>query len=53
LASGFNNFGFVKTEYIIVKGSIPGVAKRPVLLTTPLRPTKFRAKKKLEVVELR
>lgn len=53
LASGFHKFGHIKTEYIIIKGSIPGVHKRPVLLTTPLRPTKYRQKKKLEVIELR
>jgi large subunit ribosomal protein L3 len=53
ISSGFHKYGNVKTDYIILKGSVPGVTKRPLLMTSPLRPTKYRAKKKLEVVELR
>jgi large subunit ribosomal protein L3 len=53
ISSGFHKFGNVKTEYIILKGSIPGVPKRPILMTTPLRPTKHTGKKKYEVIELR
>ncbi len=34
---GFVRYGLVKNEYILVKGSIPGSKKRPVLLTEPLR----------------
>ncbi len=53
ISSGFHKFGNVKTEYIVLKGSIPGVPKRPILMTTPLRPTKHTGKKKYEVIELR
>lgn len=35
--SGFHKYGLVKNEYIVIKGSIQGPRKRPVLLTLPLR----------------
>jgi len=53
VASGFHKYGNIKTDYIILKGSIPGVTKRAILLTAPLRPTRFQAKKNFEVLELR
>ncbi len=53
ISSGFHKYGNLKTEFIILKGSVPGVPKRPLLMTTPLRPTKYTAKKKYEVIELR
>jgi large subunit ribosomal protein L3 len=34
---GFKHFGIVTSDYIIVRGSIPGVAKRLVKLRQPLR----------------
>lgn len=37
---GFVRYGFVKNEYLLLKGSIPGPKKRPVILTEPIRPTK-------------
>ncbi len=53
IASGFHKYGDIKTDYIILRGSIPGVKKRPILMTTPLRPTRYQKKKKFEVIELR
>ena len=50
---GFEHYGVVKTEYIILKGSVPGPQKRGLVITTAIRPSKFMAKKKLEVLELR
>ena len=47
------NFGDVKTDYIIVKGSIMGPSKRQLLLTAPLRGTKKQLKKNYELVGLR
>lgn len=38
--SGFLHYGFVKNEYLIVKGSIPGHIKRAVRITFPIRPHK-------------
>jgi len=52
-AGGFVHYGDIKTDYIIVKGSVTGPQKRPLLLTVPLRPTKSATKQKLEFIELR
>ena len=51
--SGFEHYGIVKTDYMILKGSIPGPQKRGLVITFAIRPTKYQAKKKLEVIELR
>jgi len=50
---GFEHYGVVKTEYLILKGSIPGPKKRGLVITPALKPSKFMGKKKLEVLELR
>jgi len=47
------NFGDAKTDYMVVKGSIQGPAKRQLLLTAPLRETKKTLKKNYELIELR
>jgi len=47
------NFGNIKTDYIVVRGSIQGPAKRQLLITSPLRKTKKQDKKSFELVELR
>ena len=47
------NFGDVKTDYIIVQGSVQGPSKRQLLLTASLRGTKKQLKKNYELVELR
>jgi len=46
--SGFPHYGKIKTSYVLVKGSVPGPAKRQILLTPSYRPTKMQAKKKYE-----
>jgi len=50
---GFEHYGIVKTDYMILKGSIPGPQKRGLVISVPLRPSKFQSKKKFEVLELR
>ncbi len=50
--SGFKNYGRIKTDYIILSGSIPGVEKRPIMITKASRKTKSQEKKKLELKEL-
>jgi len=50
---GFHNYGNIKTDYLILRGSIPGVTKRAILITHSIRPTKNQAKQKYEVLELR
>ena len=47
------NFGNIKTDYIIVQGSVQGPAKRQLLITSPLRGTKKQLKKNYELLELR
>ena len=50
---GFKHFGEIKTDYIILQGSVPGPKKRQLLLTVPLRETKRQIKKNYEFLELR
>ena len=47
------NYGDINTDYIIVKGSVQGPAKRQLLITTPLRETKKTKKKNYELIEIR
>jgi large subunit ribosomal protein L3 len=35
--SGLHNYGLIKNEYLLIKGSIPGSKKRLVLMTYPIR----------------
>jgi len=50
---GFEHYGVIKTDYIILKGSIPGPKKRGLIITNTIRPTRYQSKKKFEVIELR
>jgi len=50
---GFKHFGKIKTDYMIVYGSIQGPAKRQLLITVPLRVSKKQIKKNYEFLELR
>lgn len=36
---GLHQYGFVKNEYLLIKGSIPGAKKRLVVITYPIRNT--------------
>jgi len=47
------NFGDIKTDYIIVSGSVQGPSKRQLIISSPLRETKKQLKKNYELVELR
>ncbi|VVB80635.1 50S ribosomal protein L3 [uncultured archaeon] len=51
--NGFKHYGFLKADYLLLKGSVHGPKKRAILMTTPLRPSKYQVKQKLEVLELR
>ncbi len=46
------NYGDIKTDYVIVRGSIQGPAKRQLVMTAPLRTTKKQDKKNFELVRL-
>ena len=47
------NYGDIKTDYLVVSGSVMGSAKRQLVLTAPLRKTKKQEKKAYSFVELR
>jgi large subunit ribosomal protein L3 len=47
------NYGNVKTECILIRGSIQGSQKRQILLTYPIRQTKKQNKKNFEFLEVR
>ena len=47
------NYGDIKTDYILVKGSVQGPAKRQLLITAPLRETKHTKKEDYELLEIR
>jgi len=50
---GIKNFGDVKTDYVVVYGSVQGPSKRQMLITAPFRETKKQLKKNYEFIELR
>ena len=47
------NFGDIKTDYILVYGSIQGPAKRQLILSHALRETRKQLKKDYELLEIR
>jgi large subunit ribosomal protein L3 len=51
--TGFKNYGKIKSNFIVVKGSVQGPTKRQVVLTPSFRATKKTAKTKLEFIELK
>ena len=48
-----SNFGNVKTDYLVIAGSVQGPAKRQLLITSPLRKTKKQQKKNYKFIEIR
>lgn len=52
-AQGFRGFGKIRSDYMILQGSVQGAAKRQLLITMPLRPSKKQVKKNYEFLELR
>lgn len=47
------NFGNIKTDYVLVKGSVQGPSKRQLIITAPLRETKKTKKQNYELLDLR
>ncbi len=43
------NYGDIKTNYLILTGSVQGSAKRQILVTAPLRKSKMQTKKNFEL----
>ncbi|MEK6873435.1 MAG: 50S ribosomal protein L3, partial [Nanoarchaeota archaeon] len=52
-SGGFNHFGNISGDYILVMGSVHGPVKRQLVITHPLRATKKQSKKNYEFIELR
>lgn len=50
---GFHKYGKINTSYIVLKGSVSGPQKRPVMLVPSIRPSRSAVKQKFEVIELR
>ncbi|MFB6076444.1 MAG: 50S ribosomal protein L3 [Candidatus Aenigmatarchaeota archaeon] len=48
---GFKNYGLVKSNFVIIKGSVPGSSKRPVFLRKPIR--KHNKKYPVEIKEIK
>ncbi len=46
------NYGTINTDYLIIAGSVQGVPKRPLLITTALRISKMQKKKNYEFLEI-
>jgi len=52
-SSGFLNYGNVKGQYVLVKGSVPGAAKRLVMMRSPARTRQLQeAAPKIEYLSL-
>jgi large subunit ribosomal protein L3 len=49
---GFLNYGLIDGDFVIVKGSVMGTAKRAIFLTYPLRPSKNSIKQNYDLVKL-
>lgn len=50
---GFKHYGKIRTDYLIVRGSIQGPQKRALVIAYPIRPSKARVKLNYEFIELR
>lgn len=51
--SKMKNFGDIKSDYIVVSGSVQGPVKRQLIITPALRATKKQLKKNYGLIELR
>jgi len=52
VSSGFEHFGNIKTDYIIIKGNVPGTEKSALLLTSAFRETKKTKKKNYQLIKI-
>ncbi len=48
--SAFPHYGLLRTDYIVVKGSVQGTPKRPLVLRWPVRPPKWSPKQAPKIV---
>tara|TARA_Y100000310_G_scaffold318329_1_gene372240 strand:+ start:502 stop:1464 length:963 start_codon:yes stop_codon:yes gene_type:complete len=52
-SGGINSYGLIKTEYVLIKGSVIGPKKRAVVLSKARRPTKKLAKGSYQIVNIK
>ncbi len=50
---GFLHYGLIKNNYLLLKGSIPGPVKRPIILTEPIRPKNKGYQIEIKTINLR
>jgi large subunit ribosomal protein L3 len=50
--SGFNKYGMVRNPCLLIKGSLQGTQKRPLLITTAARPSKKTKKQNFEILKV-
>ncbi|MEM2021106.1 MAG: 50S ribosomal protein L3 [Zestosphaera sp.] len=48
--SGFPHYGLVKTDYVVIAGTLQGTPKRPLILRWPVRPPKWAPSRAPKVV---
>ena len=46
------NYGGIKTDYIILRGSVQGASKRQLIITRALRPTRKQLKKNFQLIRI-
>ena len=51
-SSGFLNYGNVRNQYVMIKGSIPGASRRLVMMRAPARAKKMEPPPKIEYLSL-
>ncbi len=51
--TNIKNYGNIKTDYLLVAGSVQGPSKRQILLTAPLRESRKQNKKAYELVGIK
>ena len=52
-SEGFKHYGAIKSDYIMVYGSIQGPVKRPLLISAPARESRKQVQKNYEFIEIR
>ncbi len=52
MKGGILNYGIVKSDFLIVDGSIPGVSKRLIRIRKAMRPSRTEAKPELKYISL-
>jgi len=49
---GFNRFGLLRSEFVVLEGSVAGTPKRPVILRAPARPPNVREAPQVTLIKV-